>query len=456
MSSKSRPKSGPKRKRTSDEEDEEADVRLAESGGDSSGGESDGERPYKSQHATSESELSEAKRLKSLAYSKRLLLQNSNAQQSAASLPIPSALLPHSQCDIQKKSETRANPRFLCVFPGQFRLLPTALSAIKQQQQHDDASKRRAANAAAVDGADATAASPAASSASAAGRIGSLESLDSRNPVMYVDFPTGRLKLTATIVYPADTTLLALTYPSKPGGSKGRKVKPLQCKGSFDHLLVFSDWSWLGRKDDNPTEQPLPVPNELQQPPDGLVMESSEPAEEDGEGAMEDEEEEEEEDGTRAAAQRELERDREDGVGEDEDERKDEEADKGGRRQRSGSAPKREKRDEWDSDAEEESDAEEAEEEEESERSASATRRPQRATRKAVKYDVDVQDSDDEEEDEKQEDEEEEVQEIDPKQSSARADTRRERASNKYEKNHEDDDDEAGVDGDGHSSDEDY
>ena len=393
MSSKK--SSTPKRKRSIADEDE--DVQLAESGRDSSGGESDGERSGKPHYATSASELTEAKRLKSLAYTKRLLHDNS-AQQSAAQLPLPASLLPHSHSDIQKKSEARTNPRFLCLFPGQFRLLPSAHAAIKQQ---DEANKRRPSDGAADSTGTADAAPPAVSFVAPAGRIGSLEALDSRNPVMNVDFPTGRLRLTGTIVYPADTTYIAIAHstraPSGSAASKGKKVKPLQCQGTFDHLLVFSEWSWLGRKEDNPTEQPLPLPEELTQQPDGAVMKSSAPVEEVvAESEVEDDDE--EEDGTRAAAQRELEKDRENDLDDYEDEK--DEAETGGKRQSSSSASRRGKRDEWDSDAED-SDAEDDSEVEETEedrgKSASATRRPQRATRKEVKYDVDVQSSDEEE-----------------------------------------------------------
>ena len=445
MSSRKQSASGSKRRRSSDDE-----MQLADSGGDSSGGESDGEQTKQPHHATSESELREAKRLKSLAYSKRLLHDNS-AQQSAASLPIPASLLPHSHSDIQKKSEARTNPRFLCLFPGQFRLLPSAHAAIKQQ----DEAVKRSASTAAVDGAP-------TSSVAAAGRIGSLEALDSRNPVMYVDFPTGRLRLAGTILYPADTTLLALAHPTKAG--KAKKAKPLQCKGTFDHLLVFSEWSWLGRKEDNPTDQPLPMPEELKQSPEGVMLESSAPVDEvEAEGDVEeDEEEEEEEDATRAAAQRELERSTSNGADDDDDEK--------------GSSAVRQKgRDEWDSDAKEsdveDDSVEEEEADEDRDQQSSATRRPQRATRKEVKYDVDMQDSDEGEEaedetterraddaedgSELQEDEEEEVQEVTPKRSKAKPKTARERA-NKRRDDEDDEDESASSGGDEHSSDEDY
>lgn len=90
MSDKKRASSAPKRKRavSADDDDDDDDVQVADSGG-----ESDDNGPQQLHHATSESELSEAKRLKSLAYSKRLLQDGSKAQQqqSVASLPISRA-----------------------------------------------------------------------------------------------------------------------------------------------------------------------------------------------------------------------------------------------------------------------------------------------------------------------------------------------------------------------------
>lgn len=112
---------------------------------------------------------------------------------------------------------------------------------------------------------------------------GSLAQLDSQNPVMYVDFPQGRLKFLGTIVFPKNKYML-LKFGQKD----------VLCEDIFENMvrrferseashysrlslcsayplqqlrwsqIVFPEAHWVGTKEDNPTEKPLPMPAELQ------------------------------------------------------------------------------------------------------------------------------------------------------------------------------------------------
>mmetsp|Transcript_450 Transcript_450/g.1341 ORF Transcript_450/g.1341 Transcript_450/m.1341 type:complete len:428 (-) Transcript_450:106-1389(-) len=86
------------------------------------------------------------------------------------------------------------------------------------------------------------------------GRLGILTNLDSRNPVLYFDFPTGRLKLVGTLLFPKSKYLLL-----KFG------TKDVLCEDVFDTVVLFSDAHWVGSSDLNPTETPLDLPEALQQ-----------------------------------------------------------------------------------------------------------------------------------------------------------------------------------------------
>eukprot|EP00878_Enallax_costatus_P021413 GHUV01022664.1.p1 GENE.GHUV01022664.1~~GHUV01022664.1.p1 ORF type:complete len:161 (+),score=32.31 GHUV01022664.1:282-764(+) len=52
----------------------------------------------------------------------------------------------------------------------------------------------------------------------AAGPMGTLAQLDSRNPVMYLDFPNGRLKFIGTLLFPANKYMV-LRLGGGPGGA---------------------------------------------------------------------------------------------------------------------------------------------------------------------------------------------------------------------------------------------
>ncbi|KAL5081263.1 hypothetical protein RYX36_009684 [Vicia faba] len=150
----------------------------------------------------------ERKRLKSLAFSNNILSET----QSRSSIHLnPSSLLAkHHGKDIIKKSQ-RKSSRYLFSFPGLFAPI-------------------------------------------AGGKIGDLKDLGTKNPILYLDFPQGRMKLFGTILYPKNKYL---TLQFSRGG------KSVMCEDSFDNMIVFSDAWWIGTKDENPEEAKLEIPKEL-------------------------------------------------------------------------------------------------------------------------------------------------------------------------------------------------
>ncbi|GIL51311.1 hypothetical protein Vafri_7332 [Volvox africanus] len=88
-----------------------------------------------------------------------------------------------------------------------------------------------------------------------AGRMGTLARLDSRNPVMYLDFPEGRLKFFGTLVFPR-AKYMALRVGVGPS---------VMAEDVFENLLVFSKAWWIGTAEENPEEKEMPMPSHLQQ-----------------------------------------------------------------------------------------------------------------------------------------------------------------------------------------------
>lgn len=86
------------------------------------------------------------------------------------------------------------------------------------------------------------------------GRLGTLTKLDSENPVLYFDFPSGRLRLIGSLVFPKAKYLL-LKFGSKE----------VLCEDTFDCMVMFTKMHWVGKHDANPSEEPLPFPEELQE-----------------------------------------------------------------------------------------------------------------------------------------------------------------------------------------------
>ncbi|KAL4632906.1 hypothetical protein ACB092_04G084700 [Castanea dentata] len=159
-----------------------------------------------------ENGFSERKRLKRVALAKDIIVSDSRAKVEAASRLRPSnVVIKHHGKDILKKSQ-RKN-RFLFSFPGLLAPLPAQ-----------------------------------------GGKIGELKDLATKNPILYLHFPKGRLKLFGTILYP-NNRYLTLQFP--------RGGKSVTCDDYFDNMIVFSEAWWIGTEDENPEEARLDFPNDF-------------------------------------------------------------------------------------------------------------------------------------------------------------------------------------------------
>ncbi|KAK9117855.1 hypothetical protein Scep_015948 [Stephania cephalantha] len=87
------------------------------------------------------------------------------------------------------------------------------------------------------------------------GKIGELKDLETENPVLYLDFPQGRMKLFGTIVYPKNRYL---TMQFSRGG------KGVTCDDYFDSMIVFPEAWWIGKKSENPEENRLEFPKDVE------------------------------------------------------------------------------------------------------------------------------------------------------------------------------------------------
>ncbi|WRX24238.1 hypothetical protein QQP08_016725 [Theobroma cacao] len=154
-------------------------------------------------------EATERKRLKKLALKNNLLSDTPATPKSYVPLSPSKLVMKHHGKDILRKSQ-RKN-RFLFSFPG--LLAPIS-----------------------------------------GGKIGELKNLGSKNPILYLDFPQGQMKLFGTIVYPKNRYLTLLF---------SRGGKNVMCEDYFDNMIVFSDAWWIGKKDENPEEARLDFPKEL-------------------------------------------------------------------------------------------------------------------------------------------------------------------------------------------------
>ncbi|KFK36097.1 hypothetical protein AALP_AA4G077000 [Arabis alpina] len=156
-----------------------------------------------------DAESKQRKKLKTLALDNKLI--SDSPARSITSLKPSKQVLKHHGTDIIRKSQ-RKN-RFLFSFPG--LLAP-------------------------ISGAT----------------IGDLDRLSTKNPVLYLNFPQGRMKLFGTILYPKNKYL---TLQFSRGG------KNVICDDYFDNMIVFSESWWIGTKEENPEEVRLELPKELAQ-----------------------------------------------------------------------------------------------------------------------------------------------------------------------------------------------
>ncbi|KAK3134293.1 hypothetical protein QOZ80_6AG0547360 [Eleusine coracana subsp. coracana] len=165
----------------------------------------------KASAAPADAEADERRRLRSLAFSNGLLQRGDPA---ATRKPLaPSTAVTRLQGrDIVRRGSQRKS-RFLFSFPG--LLAPVA----------------------------------------SGGRIGELSDLGTKNPLLYLEFPQGMMKLFGTDVYPKNKYLtLQMT----------RSAKGVVCEDVFESLIVFSEAWWIGTKEENPQELKLDFPEELQ------------------------------------------------------------------------------------------------------------------------------------------------------------------------------------------------
>ncbi|KAJ9546065.1 hypothetical protein OSB04_025772 [Centaurea solstitialis] len=159
-------------------------------------------------------EAEERKRLRKLAISKNLLSEapakpSSSSSSSSLSLNPSKTVIKHHGRDVLRKSN-RKN-RFLFSFPG--LIAPVS-----------------------------------------GGKVGELVDLGSKNPILYLEFPQGRMKLFGTIVFPKNRYL---TLQFSKGG------KNVMCEDYFDTMIVFSDAWWIGSKEENPEELQLSFPEDM-------------------------------------------------------------------------------------------------------------------------------------------------------------------------------------------------
>ena len=82
------------------------------------------------------------------------------------------------------------------------------------------------------------------------GKLGTITKMDTGFPILYIDFPAGRVKLQGRLVEPKKS-LMPLTF------KKGGKVV---AKNAVKTVIVFSKTSWIGTKEENPEETPMPMP----------------------------------------------------------------------------------------------------------------------------------------------------------------------------------------------------
>uniref|UniRef100_J3MHV8 DNA-binding protein RHL1 n=1 Tax=Oryza brachyantha TaxID=4533 RepID=J3MHV8_ORYBR len=158
-----------------------------------------------------DAEADERRRLRSLAFSNGLLQRGEPAAPRSA-LPPSSAVARLQGRDIVRRGGPR-EARFLFSFPG---LLAPAASG---------------------------------------GRVGELADLGSKNPVLYLEFPQGRMKLFGTHAYPKNKYLTL---------QMSRSAKGVVCEDVFESLIVFSEAWWIGTKEENPEELKLDFPTEFQ------------------------------------------------------------------------------------------------------------------------------------------------------------------------------------------------
>ena len=86
------------------------------------------------------------------------------------------------------------------------------------------------------------------------GKMGEMREMHTQSPVVYLDFPNGRIKLLGTIVRPKSTRYFTLNAKSRDR---------MNLEEWFDNVIIFPTWYWIGSSAENPEEKPLAMPTEL-------------------------------------------------------------------------------------------------------------------------------------------------------------------------------------------------
>eukprot|EP00126_Sphaerothecum_destruens_P009422 Sdes_comp20504_c0_seq1m14985 len=94
---------------------------------------------------------------------------------------------------------------------------------------------------------------PGSMKMSSNGELGQITQLNTPNPLIYFNFPEGRIKFFGSLVY---TPQKYITFHC--GSSKG-----VICEDIFEQLVIFSEFSWVGKAEENPSEKPLPLPENI-------------------------------------------------------------------------------------------------------------------------------------------------------------------------------------------------
>ena len=133
--------------------------------------------------------------------------------------------------DIVKKANTRKS-RHMVVFPGQFAQISLNTSGDTTTNNNN------------------------------ALEFGELADLDTQNPVCYINFPNGigKMKLFGTIARARESRYFTLNVGQSGGSSKkdsGNNNATANLEDFFDGVLIFSQWAWIGTKEENPEEKPL-------------------------------------------------------------------------------------------------------------------------------------------------------------------------------------------------------
>jgi len=204
-------------------------------------------------------------------------------------VPIPEGLNRYNDQNIMNKAASRGNKRYLFVFPG--RLEPCEIRGsrrkivkedtkngvqVKSEVKSEDVKiEKQESNGQIKSESIKIEQKDIVTPVKAKKRwtkprkkLGTLSDLNTNKPTLYIEYPEGRLKLCGTILYPKNK-YMAIKYPQ----STNQKVpSSLHCRGVFDNLVVFPEYYWVGTKEENPEEKPLPFPEEIKQKPENFQV----------------------------------------------------------------------------------------------------------------------------------------------------------------------------------------